>query len=82
MRGVDVNDSYQTDQRSLDGNLGSMHGGASGLGDLTREQVRMMRKADQRKFAGFVMGFSLVMFLLAWVINDLTHFGDAIPLSF
>ncbi|AXQ68466.1 hypothetical protein HOT99_gp151 [Caulobacter phage CcrBL10] len=79
MRGVDVNESYQTEQRSFDGQLASKYGAASGGPDLTREQWQAMQRADRKRFAGVTMGLFVFVFCLAWVINDLTGFGNALP---
>ncbi|AFU86752.1 hypothetical protein D869_gp162 [Caulobacter phage CcrRogue] len=79
MRGVEVNESYQTEQRSFDGQLAGKYGAASGGPDLTREQWQAMQRADRKRFAGFIMGAFVFIFCLTWVINDLTHFGAALP---
>lgn len=78
MRGVGVNESYVTDQRSLDGNLGLMGGAASGGPDLTREQWQAIQKEQRRQFIAKTLLGMVFIFCLAWVIDDLTHFGDAL----
>ncbi|AFU88209.1 hypothetical protein CcrColossus_gp339 [Caulobacter phage CcrColossus] len=82
MRGVDVNESYQTEQRSFDGQLAGSKYGASGGPDLTREQWRAMQRAERQRFTGKVMMIFLGLFLLTWVIADLTHFNANLNLPF
>lgn len=82
IRGVGVNESYATDQRSLDGNLGILGGPTSSGPDLTREQWRAMQRADRQRFTGKVMMIFLGLFLLTWVVADLTHFNDNLNLPF
>ncbi|AXQ68886.1 hypothetical protein HOU00_gp239 [Caulobacter phage CcrPW] len=82
MRGVDVNESYQTEQRSFDGQLAGGKYGASSGPDLTREQWRAMQRADRQRFTGKVMMIFLGAFLLTWVVADLTHFNANLNLPF
>lgn len=82
MRGTTVADSYQTDQRSFDGQLAGLHGPASSGPDLTREQWRAMQRAERQRFTGKVMMIFLGLFLLTWVVADLTHFNDNLNLPF
>ena len=77
-RGVGVDTDFVAEQQTLDGHFVGGKGGASGLGDLTREQVKAMAMRERKQFAGFVMMLSVFIFLSAYVLNDLTGFGALI----
>lgn len=79
IRGVEVGSEYQTDQRSFDGIL---KGGpaASGMGDLTREQIKEMARQRNRQFLGQVMLLAIGLFGATYVIIDVS--GVSIPLPF
>uniref|UniRef100_A0AB74UIN4 Uncharacterized protein n=1 Tax=Caulobacter phage BL57 TaxID=3348355 RepID=A0AB74UIN4_9VIRU len=82
MRGVEVNESYVTDQRSFDGQLAGKYGVASGGPDLTREQIRQMKREDNRRFLALTLLGSIFLFSLTWVFSDLLNLGDKLNLPF
>lgn len=77
----DVGKDFQAEQVSLDGHfIGGKWGAASGLGDLTREQVKAMRMRERKQFAGAVLVIGTFMFLATYVFLDVSHLGDLINL--
>lgn len=78
-RGVGVDSDFHAEQQSLDGHF-KMGPSASGLGDLTREQVKAMRMRERKQFAGAVLVIGTFMFLATYVFLDVSHLGDMINL--
>lgn len=75
IRGVEVDPDFEAKQRSFDTMLANGGGAASGMGDLTREQMRRMRIAERKRFVGMVGALFLILFGMTWVLVDVISAG-------